>query len=243
MESILALERELDYLNIMTDDVYIESDESDDSKIDKIKTQFNSISNHLDSAIVYTQSYVDDKTGENNDTDYEERLKAIIIKAQNAIDNNLDSMAVYDARSIYDKFNKCTDTVMDDLNDFITSRNYDNVDDVISGRDTILDIVKKFDDSMDNDTDVKVWINPQTVKRICENALSQGRSFNLDIKNTYMDIIRLNNKISNIVRDKDLDKDIKSEFISSSILCVKKVATFCINWNKYLTTHYPLTKA
>lgn len=243
MESMEALERELNYLDIMSDDIFIESEESDESRVDKIKNQFNNISNHLDSAIVYTQSYVDDKSKETDDTDYEERLKALIIKANNAIDNNIDSIAVYDARSIFDKFNKCVNIGMDELNDFITSRDYKDTDDVLSGRNTVLDIIGNFDNSMDSDTDIKVWINPQTVKRICENALSQGRSFNLNIKNTYMNIIRLNNKISNIVRDKDLDNNIKSELIRSSIMCVKKMSTFCITWNKYLTTHYPMTKA
>ena len=243
MDTIDVLEKELDYLNISLDDIYIESEESSESKINKIKIVFNNISSHIDNAMVYTQSYIDMQNKKKDGSDYEERLKLLIIKADNAIDNNLDSIAVYDARPIHDKFYKSVSNIFLNLEKFISSRNFKTVDDVISRRDTILDIIDNFDESLDKDVDVKVWLNPQTVKMVCNNAYDQSTTFNMNLKSIYMDITRLNNKVSNIVRDENLDNDIKTELVSSSIRLTKKTASFCISWNKYIMTHYPMTKA
>lgn len=243
MDSIEVLERELDYLDISLDDFYEETSESNESRIDKIKAAFNKLSTHLDNAMIYTQSYIDMQNKQKDNSDYKDRLIGLINQANKAIDNNLDSIAIYDNRPVYNKFNQSTTNIFMNLEKFIAKRDFDTVDDVMDERDIILDIIDTFDESMDKDVDVKVWINPATVKNVCENALSQGMSFNMNLKNVYMDITRLNNKISNIVRDESLDKDIKSELVSSSIRLTKKTASFCISWNKYIMTHYPMTKA
>lgn len=243
MDSIEVLERELEYLDMSLDDYYDESEETNETRIDKIKAAFNKLSTHLDDAMLYTQSYIDMQNKQKDNSDYRERLISLINQANRAIANNMDSMAVYDNRPVYNKFNQSTSYIFNNLEKFIAKRDFKTIDDVMKERDTLLDIIKNFDDSLDKDVDVKVWLNPATVKSVCENALSQGMAFNMNLKNVYMDITRLNNKISNIVRDESLSKDIKSELVSSSIRLTRKTASYCISWNKHIMTHYPMTKA
>jgi hypothetical protein len=191
----------------------------------------------------YIHDYVDNKKTGEVDTDYEKRLKGLILQAQKAMDMDSASISIYDNRSVMDKYSKIVDHVFDDLEKFITSRTYKNVDEVISGRDAILDIVKNFDKSMKNDIELKVWINPATVKRVCMDALSEGSSFNMSLKHVYMDVTRLNNKVANIVKDDSLKSDVKTELISSSLKLTREVSSFCIRWNKHLLSYYPMVKA
>ena len=132
--------------------------------------------------------------------------------------------------------------ILNDIDDFVNNRHFKTRDEVIKSRDTILDIIKSADKSMTEDSKVRVWINPTSVKRICMDALGQGATFNMDMKSVYMDIVRLNNKISNIVKDKSIQKDIKSEMVSSSLRLTSEVSSFYISWSKYLLSNYPLKK-
>lgn len=242
-----VLLQELDYLTLSNDiDMYESaSDEGDDdtSKVTRIKAQFNVVSSHLDNTMVYLQNYVDSNNKSKDESDYEKRLKSLILTALKAIDSNNESMSVYDNRSAFEKYNKCKDLMLKELENFVTSRSYDSVDDVISKRDTLLDVIKEYDDGIKDDIELKVWLNPETVKRVCMDALGQGMSFNMDLKSAYMNITRLNNKVSLIIRDGNLDKSVKSELISSSLKLTTKVTSFCISWNKYFVSHYPMVKA
>lgn len=246
MNGIDSLEMELDYLKLESDVLMTESvEESDDSesKVHKIKAQFNTISTHLDDAMFYIHDYIDTKKSGEVDTDYEKRLKGLILQAQKAMDMDSESISVYDNRSVMDKYNKITDHMFDDLDRFITSRAYKDVDEVISKRDALHDIIKNFDESMKNDLELKVWISPATVKRVCIDALNQGPEFNRSLKNVYMNVTRLNNKVANIVKDGSLDSAVKTELIQSSLKLTREMSSFCIRWDKHLLSYYPMVKA
>ena len=246
MNGIDSLEMELDYLKLESDMLMTEAvDDTDDSesKISKIKSQFNTISSHLDNSMYYIHDYVDNKKSGEIDTDYEKRLKGLILQAQKAIDMDSESISVYDNRGVMDKYNKITDHMFDDLDRFIISREYKNVDEVISKKNALHDIIKNFDESMKNDVELKVWINPATVKRVCIDALSQGPEFNRSLKNVYMNVTRLNNKVANIVKDDQLSNEVKTELISSSLKLTREISSFCVRWDKHLLSHYPMVKA
>lgn len=243
MDNIEVLNNELDYLNLTSDMVFEESANSDMSKIDKIKRQFNIISTHIDNAMVYIYDYSSKvKSGEDS-TDYEIRLKNLIETSGKVMDNNIDSMAVYDNRDVYHKFETLTTRILKDLENFVTKTDYESVDDVIKKRDVILDIVKDYDSIMDSESKLKVWLSPETVNRVCINALSDSNMFNAELKSIYMDITRLNNKVANITKNEKMNEAVKSELISSSLRLTREVASFAIKWNKHLMTSYPIAKA
>lgn len=243
MDNIEVLNNELDYLNLASDMVFEESANSDMSKIDKIKRQFNIISTHIDNAMVYIYDYSSKvKSGEDS-TDYEIRLKNLIETSGKVMDNNIDSMSVYDNRDVYHKFEMLTTRILKDLENFVTKTDYESVDDVIKKRDVILDIIKDYDSIMDSESKLKVWLSPETVNRVCINALSDGNIFNARLKSIYMDITRLNNKVANITKNEKMDEAVKNELISSSLRLTREVASFAIKWNKHLMTSYPITKA
>lgn len=243
MDNIEVLNDELDYLNLTSDMVFEESANSDMSKIDKIKRQFNIISTHIDNAMIYINDYSSKvKSGEDS-TDYEIRLKNLIETSGKVMDNNIDSMSVYDNRDVYHKFEMLTTRILKDLENFVTKTDYESVDDVIKKRDVILDIIKDYDSIMDSESKLKVWLSPETVNRVCINALSDGNIFNAELKSIYMDITRLNNKVANITKNEKMDEAVKNELISSSLRLTREVASFAIKWNKHLMTSYPITKA
>lgn len=245
-DSISVLEKELNYLNMTCDMILTENANSDDSEegtIQKIRNQFNVISNYINENILYVQSYVDKVSKDETDTEYKKRIKSLINIADTAIKNDTEAISVYDSRPAMQKFNKLTDTILNDIDDFVSNTHYKSKEEVIRKRDDILDIISDYKDSMEDDVNLKVWINPVSVKRICEDALSKGSTFNNDVKSAYMDIIRLNNKISKIAKNDSMDKDIRSELVSASLRVTREISSFCMVWNKELLKRYPLIKA
>lgn len=246
MNGIEFLDGELDYLNMTSDMVTLESVQMADNnkdKVSKIKEQFNVISTYLDKTMTYISDYVDTKTGTERETEYEKRIKALAMQAQKCIDMDMDLMSVYDNRDVFAKYNKIVLTMFDDLDNFISKRGYKNTDEVIKQRDAIIAIIKEFDKTMESESELKVWINPETVKRVCLNAIYDGAKFNMSLKEVYMNVTRLNNKIANITKDGGLKNDIKTELIGSSLMITRKVSSFCIKWNKHLMCNYPMVKA
>lgn len=243
MDNIDILNNELDYLNMASDMVFAESADEPESKIDKIKRQFNIISTHMDNAMVFIQNYSNKVNAGEDSTEYEIRLKKLIESANKAADNNMDSMAVYDNREVFHKFEILTTRVLKDLENFVTKTDYESVDDVMKKRDTIISIIADYDDTMENESKLKVWLSPDTVSRVCINAIADSTLFNSRFKSIYMDVIRLNNKVANIAKNENMDNKIKNELISSSLTLTRETASFAIKWNKHLTTCYPFTKA
>ena len=236
MDSIDVLNSELDYLQLSSD---IVCESSDDSS--RIKDAFNVICTHINNALILTQNYT--YTSNSTSSEYADRIKELSNSAKKLMELGNDSMRVYDYRPAYNKFTQMTGNLLNYLEEFINYKNFKNIDNVNSKYDAISGIIDDFNDSLKHDIDVSVFINPATVKRICDNAISEIPSFSTEIKSNYMDITRFNNKISNIAKDDSIDESIKNEFISKSIRLTKEVTHFCVDWNKVFMKHYPMTKA
>lgn len=243
MESLERLSSELDYINMSSDIVYEKADDESSSEYNesRIKDAFYVISSHINNVLTYIQDYSDSKN--QTESDYTKRIKELYRYSNRAIENHTESICVIDARPILKKYDIMSGTIFKHLEDLINSRSYKSSEDVIVKANTIEKIILEFDDSLDKDSDIEVWINPKTVSSACEEELHNTNQFYMSMKQTYMDITRLNNKVSNIASDNNMDDSIKSELISKSIKVIKEATHFYVKWNKYFLKHYPMIKS